>query len=164
MRHPLLILLIALATSAALGQTSPGHDEVKQALREALEIQAPAPAALPHLPESPSEPARAVAPEKKPTQAPATRLSREVLERAGRMATQAPASVHAEPTHMGAATAHAAAASQSAAGQSQSEQVRQQHPPRPGTPGGRSPSPPVVSPVSPHSTPPSSGAPGPNGH
>lgn len=168
MRHSPTLLLLVLVARVAQGQTPPSSAEVKQVLREALTVQAPAPAALPHLPERVSEPARAEAPAKKPTQAPAPQLSGEVLERAGRMATHVPASAPKEPTRMKAVTNRAAAASQAAAGQSRAEQVRQQRPPRPGTPGGRpQPSPPLDSPVGPRSTTPpsaSSIAPGSAGH
>lgn len=149
MRHSSTLVVLVLAASVAHGQTSSGHADVKQVLREALELQAPMSVSPPRLPERISEPARTMAPVTKPSPAPASRLSGEVIERAGRMATQVPAAAPSEPTRMGAAAARAANASQSAAGQEQAETARQNRPPSPGTPGGprdRPPTPPRGSP------------------
>jgi hypothetical protein len=150
MRCSPMLLLLMLVASAAHGQTPPSRAEVQQALREALTLQAPVAPASPRLPESMREPVRAEDPGKRRTSAPATQISGEVLDRAGRMATQLPASVPASPNRMGAAQAGAAVDSQSAASQVQAEVVRQQRPPRPGTPGGV---PQAVPPPSPPSLP-----------
>lgn len=148
MRHLSTLLLWMLAAGPAWGQSAPEFSvqpppeplAVKQALQEALTLQAPLPTSLPRLPESPSEPPRAVAPRPKPTKAPDTRLSGEVLERAGKMAPRVPANPHAQRSLPDAAAAHASKDSQAAAGQVQADRARGQRPPREGTPGASPPS------------------------
>ena len=157
MRHLSTLLLPMLAAGLAWGQTppespsapSPEPTAVKQALQEALTLQAPEPATLPRLPEGPSEPPRAVAPPPKPAKSPAPRLSGEVLERAGKMAPRVPTNPHAERSRPDVAAAHASKDSQAAAGQIQADKARGQRPPRAGTPGASPPSGNRPSPLSP---------------
>lgn len=156
MRHAPTLLLLVLTASAAYGQTPSAPPEVKELLREALTLHATAPVELPRLPESVSEPVRVVAPRETRASAPSTQPSGQVLERAGRMADQIPVSVPVEPTRLGAASGGAAADNQAATSQAQAEEVRQQLPPRPGTPGEPRAPPPSSPPVSPPSVPPGS--------
>ena len=138
MRHASILLLMVLAAGAAQGQTPPEPTEVKQALHEALVIQAPVPATLPRLPEHVSEPRRTVAPRARPAPSQDTPLSGEVLERAGRMAPQVPAAPGEKSARTGEA-ARASGQSKAAAGQVRADTVRRQQPPRKGTPGAPPP-------------------------
>jgi hypothetical protein len=156
MRHTPTLLLLVLTASTAYGQTPPARPEVKELLREALTLQATAPVELPRLPESVSEPVRVAAPRETRAPAPSTQPSGQVIERAGRMADRLPVSVPGEPTRLGAATGSAAADGQAATSRAQAEEVRQQLPPRPGTPGGPPTSPPPSPPVTPPTVPPGS--------
>lgn len=171
MRHLSTHLLLMLAAGAAWGQvpSEPPSDPsaVKQALQEALTLQAPVPETLPRLPESLSEPPRAVAPRPRPSKDSDARLTRAVLDRAGKMAPRVPANPHAERTRPEAAASHASSDSQAAAGQVQAGKARGQRPPREGTPGA-TPQPGrrnslllPVSPVTPGSPPSPSGPVGP---
>lgn len=183
MRHLSTHLLLMLAAGAAWGQApseappasaselpsaSPADSTaVRQALQEALTLQAPVAETLPRLPASLSEPPRAVAPRPQPSKASDARLTRAVLNRAGKLAPRVPANPHAERARPEAAAAHASTDSQAAAGQVQADKARGQRPPREGTPGapsqpGRRNSPLLsVSPVIPSSSPSPSGPVGP---